>query len=534
MLNSVINLHSYLIFNIAIAFGYIISQTIVRFFNFKKNISQRQHLRYARYCFGITLIVFLSMPYLLSLFPSAYRSNFQLEPILRSASTQILESHTIINNPINQLQFQHLTLSINNFLVYFLLLGIIIFFIKYLKNIITLFKLKKNSYCHHKINGIYILINDKTELPFCWSLLKQHYVLLPLAILQTNEEMKLAIHHEFQHIRQGDTYWLHLITLIKAICFWNPFIKLWVNWLAELQEISCDESIVIRKKISLVAYAQCLVNLASHALNNPCLPQGVLGIHGSSQSILYRRVNMLFNHQQRTIKKLSIFGVYVFSLFIAATSAFGLNGSTVLSPLSEAQVAVMIKKSDLDQYFEVSATPEVVSEINNIRSSNQARSFMRESLQRMHKYKPLIQEALHKQSMPNDLLVIPLVESGYQPLDQSKNRLLAAGIWQIVLDTAKRFDLIVKPDQDDRLNTQLSTQAVLRYLKANYAQFHDWKLASIAYEIGEIKTARLIKDTGSHNAWILARSSLAPADLKKFLAMFDAALIIMHNPSLID
>jgi len=533
--NSLITLHSYLIFNSAIAIGYIISRTVLRLFNIKINISQKQHLIYARVCFFIPVVAFLFMPYVLSVFPFSYRSSFQLIPIFKSASASFLEPHKIINHQINQLQFQYLTLSIHHLLICFLILGVGIFLIQYIKNIFVLLKLQRASYCHHKINKIHVLINDKTELPFCWSLFRSHYIVLPQAMLQTNEDMKLAIRHELQHIRQGDTHWLHIMTLIKSLCFWNPFIKLWINWLAELQEYSCDESIVLMRKISLVAYAECLVNAANRNLNyNAGIPQGVLGIHGSSKSILYRRVDMLFNYQHHKVKKLSIIAAYIFSLCLAVSTAFALNGSTTLSPLTKEQVNVMIKKSDLDKDFQVTATPEVINEINNIRSSNQARSFMHESLQRMNNYKPVIQAALNKESMPTDLLVIPLVESGYQPLDQSKNNLLAAGIWQIVPSTAKRFDLTINHHRDDRLNTQLSTKAALSYLKANYAQFQDWKLASIAYEIGAINTERLIKETGSRDAWVLARSPFAPGDLKRFLAMLDAELIIMHNPSLID
>jgi soluble lytic murein transglycosylase-like protein len=135
--------------------------------------------------------------------------------------------------------------------------------------------------------------------------------------------------------------------------------------------------------------------------------------------------------------------------------------------------------------------------------------------------------------MPNELLAVPLVESGYKPLDQSKNPVLAAGIWQIVPTTAKLFGLIINTTRDDRLNTSLSTKAALAYLNATHTQFNNWRLAIIAYEIGEDTTKKLIKKVGSRDAWVLARSTIAPKSLKKFLAMFDAELIIMYNPSLI-
>ena len=243
---------------------------------------------------------------------------------------------------------------------------------------------------------------------------------------------------------------------------------------------------------------------------------------------------MLFNYNEGKTKKLAIMFAYLFSLFALISTAYALNGSRGFAPLSTKQVATIIKQSHLDKNFKITATPEVVSEINNIRNSDKARLSIYQSLQRMKKYQASIQEELQKQGMPNDLLVVPLVESGYRPLDQSKNPVLAAGIWQIIPETGKHLGLVINEKQDDRLDTALSTKAALTYLNANHEQFNDWSLAVIAYEIGENNTDQLIKKTNSRDAWVLARSSAAPENLKKFVAMFDAALIIMHNPALIN
>jgi hypothetical protein len=83
------------------------------------------------------------------------------------------------------------------------------------------------------------------------------------------------------------------------------------------------------------------------------------------------------------------------------------------------------------------------------------------------------------------------------------------------------------------MDTKLSTKAALDYLQQTHDQFGNWKLAFVAYEIGEKNTDRLIKETNSRDAWVLAHSPSAPESLKKSIAMFDAAMIIMHNPSLI-
>lgn len=310
-------------------------------------------------------------------------------------------------------------------------------------------------------------------------------------------------------------------------------MKLWIDWLNELQEFSCDEAIILRKKISPIVYAECLLNAAKEPLNKEVLPMSALGMQGASHSILYRRVNMLFHYNKSKMATAAIVCAYLFSFFGVVATAYAVNGSVNIHPFSTNEVIAIIQQSHLDSQFHVSATPEVINELNHIRSSEQARSFMRDSLKRMKDYQPFIEASLKKASMPTDLLVLPLIESGYKPLDQTSNPVQAAGIWQIIPKTGKVFGLIINSQQDDRLNTELSTKAALTYLKSNHAQFKDWKLAVIAYEIGENKTNELIKKTNSEDAWVLARSPNAPQDLNKFVAMFDTALIIMHNPSLI-
>ena len=84
------------------------------------------------------------------------------------------------------------------------------------------------------------------------------------------------------------------------------------------------------------------------------------------------------------------------------------------------------------------------------------------------------------------------------------------------------------------MDMKLATIAALKLLSADHKIYNNWKLAFVAYEIGEKTTDALIKATGSRDAWTLANSPKAPPGLKKILASFDAELIIMHNPSLIN
>lgn len=236
---------------------------------------------------------------------------------------------------------------------------------------------------------------------------------------------------------------------------------------------------------------------------------------------------MLFDYKKSRKKKISLICAYATCFLAAGSFAYALDNSSASQPMTTKELSSLVKKSHL----QITITPEIVSEINNIRSSESARSFMISSLERMKKYQPYIETQLKNNAMPNNLLALPFVESGYNV--KVKSVMLATGIWQFIPSTAKNFNLTVNSQRDDRLDTKLSTQAALSYLKALYSQFHDWKLAVIAYEIGENNTEQLINTVGSRDAWALARSPSAPKDLKKFLSMFEASVIIINNPELV-
>lgn len=531
-MTSFINMHAYLLLNMAIAFGLVITKSVMHLPYFK-HLLPTQRLKYVRYSFLIMTIAALAIPHVLNLVAFNHFSTFQLQPMLRSAYSN-MQSYVSVEKPIVYVNKQSYSLPIYKLFLFFIDLIIVLGVITYAKNIYSLNKIRNASFCKHTINQIHILFNDKLSSPFCWSFFKEHYIAFPTYLLENLKDLRLALRHELQHIRQGDTYWLHFMYIIKCICFWNPFIRGWISWLNELQEFSCDEAIVVRQKVSPQDYAQSLINIAKFALHHQSIPQGALGMQNNSTSILYRRVKMLFNYKNSKFKVTHIISAYIISFLSAISFAYAFNTSSIKGPLSTQQVQAIINKSQIDKRFDVRANKEVVETLNNIITSDKARMTMRESLKRMKDYQSHIEFELKKRSMPRDLLVIPLTESGYQQLDQSKNPLFAAGIWQIIPSTAKHVGLIINKERDDRLDTVLSTQAALTYLSQHYSQFNDWKLACIAYEIGERATAKLIEEVGSRDAWELAQSPKAPADLKRFLALFDSELIIMHNPSLVS
>ncbi|HEV2614670.1 MAG TPA: M56 and MltD domain-containing protein [Gammaproteobacteria bacterium] len=514
-------MHDYVILNIAIAVTYLVVRAMLVF----PNISYAHKLSFSRVAFIMSIGLFFIMP----LLHFSSHSHFQLGPMIRTVSDGLVLPHTIMSQEIMHVGVSHALFPLNTLALLFIALGVAVYLGKYVKNIIYLNNIIKTSFCQHRMHNIHILFSQNIAMPFCWSFLNKHYIAMPNSYLERYDDLKLALRHELQHIRQGDTYWIHGLNIMKALCFVNPFIYLWIKWFDLLQEFSCDEAIVLRQKTSPAAYAQCLLNAVSEVM-----PQCALGIRGLSKSILYRRVTMVFNFKDSKAKVVTLIGLYVGTALIASTTAYAINGQSSTTPLTIQQVEKIIQQSHFDKSFQISATPEVVAELNNIRSSDHAQEYMSDSLERMKTYQHYIQTQLTQNNLPHELLAIPLVESGYQPLDQSKNPVQAAGIWQFIPQTAKNFGLIINSHRDDRLDTKLSTKAAMSYLTDLHNQFNNWGLAVISYEYGEDNISMYMKAAHSQDIWTIARSSYAPKTMTQFIATFDASLIIMKNPSLLS
>lgn len=530
---TIFNLENFWLLNFAIAVSYCISSMIINQRNLFLSLSQGQRLLFARSLFIGTIIIFLLMPFLVNHFAVLGTSSFQIQPLLHQLSEQMVLQQSKVTSLAVQAQHQ-ISISTHYFVQASLVIGFCWFATKYIHSLFVLKKITRQAFCRHQVSNIHILFHSMSNIPFCWSSFTKHYVLLPESLLEKPADLKLAVRHELQHIRQGDTRWLHFLAILKTLCFINPFIWLWLRKFNELQEYACDEALVLSRSTAVINYAQCLVDLAGDSLKQNYLPQNALGFSKCSYpSILQRRVSMLVNYKA-TKRKLGLaMTAYIISFLTISSIAFAFSNKPG-APFTQHQVELMIRQAIPKNTLQVSATPEVVAELNNIRSSEKARTYMQTAINNMQSYKPYIQHEFKNNSIPEDLLALPLAESGYRPLNASQNDMQAAGIWQFVPSTAQRYGLVINDQRDDRLDTKLSTTAAINYLNDLYAQFKDWKLAAVAYEIGEANTSNLMNITKSRNPWVLAANPVAPKGLKNYLALLDASVILIHNPSLVQ
>jgi soluble lytic murein transglycosylase-like protein len=115
-------------------------------------------------------------------------------------------------------------------------------------------------------------------------------------------------------------------------------------------------------------------------------------------------------------------------------------------------------------------------------------------LERLRQLKPLIGGIFDEYGVPQEFLLVGLVESGYRTNAVSSAD--AVGMWQFVESTARRFGLI-DASGDHRSDLVRSTHAAAAYLKFLLGRYKDWRLALAAYNAGEERVDRAITAAGS-------------------------------------
>jgi membrane-bound lytic murein transglycosylase D len=139
---------------------------------------------------------------------------------------------------------------------------------------------------------------------------------------------------------------------------------------------------------------------------------------------------------------------------------------------------------------------------------------------------PRIQQILKDEGVPEELAYLAMIESGLNPKAYSWAH--ASGVWQFIRSTGRLFGLYSDWWYDERCDIDKSTRAAAEYLKKLYLEFDDWYLALAAYNCGEIRVHRAIRQHGSRNFWKLWR---LPRQTENYVPSFLAAAIIMQNPT---
>ncbi|PQJ35381.1 hypothetical protein BSZ35_12920 [Salinibacter sp. 10B] len=156
-------------------------------------------------------------------------------------------------------------------------------------------------------------------------------------------------------------------------------------------------------------------------------------------------------------------------------------------------------------------------------------------LRRASTYFPMIEQILAEEGVPDELKYLAIAESGLNPHAQSRAQ--AAGIWQFVARTGRRYGLSVDPWVDERLDPEKSTRAAARHLKDLYARFGDWQLALAGYNcdpgVVQYHVYKYRQRTGeTPSFWDIYQK--LPEETRNYVPLFTATAVILSNPTDFD
>ena len=156
------------------------------------------------------------------------------------------------------------------------------------------------------------------------------------------------------------------------------------------------------------------------------------------------------------------------------------------------------------------------------------RPHMQRYLARSSKYLPRMKEILKEQGLPEDLVYIALIESGFNSKAYSRAR--AVGFWQFIRGTGRRYGLEQNYYIDERRDFEKSTEAASLYLKGLYNLFGSWYLAIASYNVGENRIKNLVMKHYTRDFWELAAQKRLPRETTNYVPKFLAARMIAKHP----
>jgi membrane-bound lytic murein transglycosylase D len=145
-------------------------------------------------------------------------------------------------------------------------------------------------------------------------------------------------------------------------------------------------------------------------------------------------------------------------------------------------------------------------------------------MKRSGKYKDLMQSILREKGLPEDLVWLCLVESGFNPKAYSWAR--AVGPWQFIAGTGKKYGLKRNWWYDERRDFVKSTYAACDYLTFLYNKFNSWPLALAGYNGGEGRVEKAIKKHETDDFWRLKLRK----QTEDYVPLYMAATIIAKDP----
>ncbi len=145
-------------------------------------------------------------------------------------------------------------------------------------------------------------------------------------------------------------------------------------------------------------------------------------------------------------------------------------------------------------------------------------------IKRANRYFPIVEPILKECGVPDDLKYLMVIESNLSPLARSSAG--AAGMWQFMQETGRKYGLEVNANIDERYNIEKATRAACAYLKESYEMYGDWMTVAASYNGGQNGITRRLDQQGVDNAmdlWLAEETS-------RYMFRILTAKMVLENP----
>jgi membrane-bound lytic murein transglycosylase D len=174
--------------------------------------------------------------------------------------------------------------------------------------------------------------------------------------------------------------------------------------------------------------------------------------------------------------------------------------------------------------------PRLVRFLEFFKNDPRGRAMIGVWMRRVGRYREAVRRTLRSKAIPDDLLWLAMVESGFDPAIRSPAG--ALGMWQFMPETGRQYGLSVDRWEDDRLDVVAATEAAADFLSDLHRRFGSWDLAIASYNMGYASMALVVRKYNTNDFWALSEiEGSLPWETTLYVPKVLAAAIVGRNPA---
>lgn len=185
-----------------------------------------------------------------------------------------------------------------------LLVGIAVFAARLGLSVVRLRRMINDSYAWRRFGTLQLRLSDEISVPFSTRSLRNRFVVLPSTMITRPADLRIALAHEIQHLRQNDVTWEIVLEMLRPLFFWNPAFYLWKRRVEQLRELSCDRQVMLRRGYKVADYCDCLITVCQNSLK----PRRLFAIDAPVVALV-RVDNRLFAQRSAKLLKNRLFSL---------------------------------------------------------------------------------------------------------------------------------------------------------------------------------------------------------------------------------